>query len=80
MKREILCDNCAKAVKHLLVERQQVVRLDDGPQGQHKFVSGKLSGDMMCDHCNRPLEAGEHATAMTIHTGDYWQWERDYLR
>lgn len=79
MKREILCDSCASRTRRTLIEAAQVRYAREGPEGEHRWVSGVLACNVTCDGCNRGLDAGEHANALSIHNGDYYEWERDYF-
>jgi hypothetical protein len=77
MKREILCENCAKKLRKKLSG-------DDPYPGEHvKFVRGILERNCCCDFCMTNLNPGNPAYAMSIWTDrrdDYYPWESEFLK
>ena len=78
MKREILCLPCAMAFLPILVSAK---REPYDPPEWHKWAYGKLSKSCLCDHCNRPMEHGEDARALSIsrHDNIYDWWSGEYF-
>jgi hypothetical protein len=85
MKREILCPECAKKIKDLInmyftgPDMYVCVRSSHGLREHVVLKWGRAAGRYHCDQCNKTLNGLDHCAALTIHTGDYYEWEQGYI-
>lgn len=70
MKRELLCLPCGEKLRPALL-----------PSDHVKFVRGALKKDCKCANCDKPMEAGSGADALSIWSEaiPYITWEMEYL-
>lgn len=88
MKREILCLSChsarvASAGINLNQTYEQLLAQVVNPPESKKYVKGRLSKYSLCDACNKGLEPGDEAVAVSTWIkatgGCYTPWESEYL-
>lgn len=82
MKREIYCTNCTTKLK-VGVTTKMISEVDAYLSFQEKMYrkTGELIRDCLCDYCNKALNKGEIATAITfVGIGQqYLSWESEFI-
>lgn len=77
MKREILCNGCAKSIKKLFPSEEPF-------PGEHvKFVEGKAINEYRCDECSCDIKTGTNCVTFSCWTdyskAKYFPWEEYFI-
>ena len=73
MKREIICLICKEVSRKLFPT-------DNPYPGEYVvFTHGYAKKQYICDHCGTDIFSHGQCFGFTIHTGEYFNWEKEFL-